>query len=168
MFLAHNDLGKMAKKKILLSLIILLIIFISYLFLKKPDTDLVTADLNGNGVWDDYEAVIEKKFSDKPNLKNAALQTGKAMQDLLDLADVLEKDKTYAKAMACLVAAGEFDGLPFAQAAELILEVRDIVISNDARQFRYIKYNSAVSGHMLPVYDDELEYCEFPIQKSGR
>lgn len=154
----------MKKKSVMLgTLVIILLGFAAYIFAFRGEADIAALDENGNGIWDDYENVVAEKYENLPNVKKAALQTGKSLQALLSPSDIMEKDKVFAKAMSCLVFSGLQDGLSLSQATGLIEEMRDIVVNNDIRQAEYIKYNVAVSGKMLPVEIPNKKNCDFEI-----
>lgn len=163
---------KMTKKSTILfflALVTLLSVVFLYFYSSFGKSDMATADKNNNGIWDDYEFEIMEKYKDNPNIENAALQVGKALQIILsDLSNVAQKDKTFSKAMSCLVGAGLHDGLSIADATGQIEQVRDIVVSNEARQVRYIEYNVAVSGKMLPADMPDVGNCEFQIQDGSK
>lgn len=160
----------MTKRFIFAGIILLIFVFgVSvFHFLPKGKSEFFAIDNNSNGIWDDYEKILNEKYKNTPNIKNAAFQTGKILQDLLDPSDIMKKDKAFAKAMSCLVAAGLHDGLSLLESTDLINQVRDIVISNDARQAQYIKYNAEVSGKMLTVEMPDISNCEFLIEGSTK
>lgn len=148
------------------SIIIILLIAIYIYSYRGGEGDLNAIDANSNGVWDDYEKALEVRFRSIPNAKNAAIQMGKSLQIILaDPSEAMEKDKAFSKAMSCLVAAGMYDGLLVQEAAELVGQVRDLVVSNDLRQDRYIKFNSNLSGQVLEAKLPDLTNCEFKISE---
>lgn len=123
-------------------------------------------DANNNGVWDDVETKIEQKWqSAHPNIKKAANEMAVALQNSMNASvDISKRSKNLTEATACMIATERsFHGNP--EITTLSLEVRDIVVSNPARQKLYIKYNAALSGKMIPVPSSSLFYCKYNNQK---
>ncbi|AZZ36823.1 hypothetical protein CIK05_08480 [Bdellovibrio sp. qaytius] len=129
---------------------------------------LEAIDTNANGLWDDVEQKIEQKWStEHPNMKKAAKEMALALQGSLDASvDILVRDQRMTEATACMLATERIHH-PDLEISNYTLEVRDIVISNPARHKLYIKYNSALSGKMIPIPSSSLFYCKYNNQKES-
>ena len=88
-----------------------------------------------------------------------------ALQKSMDASvDINKRDKEMTEATACMLATERTHYQDW-ESRNLVLEVRDIVISNSARQKLYIKYNAALSGKMIPIPASSLFYCKYNNQK---
>ncbi|MBT9464723.1 MAG: hypothetical protein IV113_11880 [Hydrogenophaga sp.] len=106
-------------------------------------------DANANGVRDDIERYIEKKYTVAPE-RAAAMQTGRALQQtlLVDKTDAVkleEVSKAGVRAAKCrgLV----FSGLErFPEAYAMSRDIEAMTTNTKGRLLAYLAYNKAVSG----------------------
>lgn len=105
-------------------------------------------DANTNGVRDDIERYIEKKYTE-PAQRKAAMQTARAFQQMLvvNKEDSAELDRISAnsfRAIACLD--DTFVGPDSSNSASVLDEVRAITTNTKNRLKAYLAYNKARSG----------------------
>lgn len=119
-------------------------------------------DTNNNRIWDDVETKIEQRWkNDPPNVKKAAIEMAIALQNSMDATvDIDKRDKEMTEATACMLATERANYSDW-ESRSTTLEVRDIVVSNPARQKLYIKYNSALSGKMISIPASSLSFCNY-------
>lgn len=132
----------------------------------EPPPSVQTVDTNGNEIWDDVEVKIENKWkAAHPNIKKAATELALAVQHALNPSlDISIRSKELSEAIACMMATERVHNKDI-EITTLSQEVRDLVISNPARQKLYIKYNAELSGSMLPVPGASLFYCKYNNRK---
>lgn len=102
-------------------------------------------DANTNGVRDDIERHIEKKYTE-PAQRKAAMQTARAYQKMLlldkrDPVAVEEAVVASARAVDCV-----FDIFPGAEGSQLSRELEAISTNTKDRLKAYIEFNKAASG----------------------
>ncbi|WP_409477187.1 hypothetical protein [Pseudobdellovibrio sp. HCB154] len=136
---------------------------------KNMQTSSIQAiDINRNGVWDDVEQKIEEKWrNEHPDMRKAAFEGAIALQNSLDPSvDIEKRDKAMTEALACMLATERAQHPDEDEwKRNRSLELRDMVISNPARQKLYIKYNAALSGKMIPIPSSSLFYCKYNNHK---
>ena len=145
----------------------------------KPDpvinnTTLLGIDSNNNGVRDDIEIWILKKYKDKhPIYTEIAMQAGRAWQNVL-------KDPSAARETAKLIDAAQncefyfrFDAYKYGDTLlidESIVANRmfdKIVTNTQERKDAYWEYDRLLSGgvYVLPKVSQEKSYCDFNVTK---
>ncbi|MNL67943.1 hypothetical protein D3C87_1925930 [compost metagenome] len=84
----------------------------------------------------------------------------KVLQEIVvDPSQARVQEVALSKTMSCMVAVGLNKGMNIEKAASLGAEVRDLVISNESRQERYITYNLKLNGKVLSHMHADLENC---------
>lgn len=106
-------------------------------------------DANTNGVRDDIERHIEKKYSE-PAQRKAAMQTARALQHtlLVDKNDVQALDRVSEMGMRAVNCRSlVFPGLErFKEAYQMSQEIEAMTANTKMRLLEYLAYNKAVSG----------------------
>lgn len=117
-------------------------------------------DANTNGVRDDIERHIEKKYTE-PAQRKAAMQTARAFQQMLlvNKDDSMELDRISAysfRAIVCLD--NSFVGPDALNSALVLDEVRAMTTNTKDRLKAYLAYNKARSGSVSRL--PEGDTCE--------
>lgn len=106
-------------------------------------------DVNANGVRDDIEQYIEKKYTE-PAQRAAAMQTARAFQQMLlvDKSDIAALDaasEAGSRAIVCAKSAfSASDGL--IERSRMNAELESMTTNTKARLLAYLAYNKARSG----------------------
>ena len=134
---------------------------------------LLGIDSNNNGVRDDVEIWILKKYKDKhPIYTEIAMQAGRAWQKILE-------DPSAARETTKLMEAAQFCSFYFEFDAnkhgdlllvnEAILDhlYDKVVLNTQKRKDAYWKYDGLLSGgvYVLPKVSQEKSYCDFNVTK---
>lgn len=152
----------------------------------KPDENvnnqtLLGIDKNSNGIRDDVELYVYKRFSkeDYPKTKIAiALQYAKATQIIIQNPERAYVDKTYSY----LGNAGDCkwywyesmeesnwtysEGLTFRLANKVFdAEFKDKVFNTKIRLTNYFKFNAALSGNIFNGQDNTIKSCLYNIDE---
>lgn len=105
-------------------------------------------DANANGVRDDIERYIEKKYTE-PAQRKAAMQTARAFQQMLlvNKEESAELDQISANSFRAIVCLDDtFVGPDSPNSASVLDEVRAITTNTKERLKAYLAYNEARSG----------------------
>jgi len=105
-------------------------------------------DTNANGVRDDIERYIEKKYAE-PAQRKAAMQTARALQQMLlvNKEDLVELDRVSANGFRAIVCLDDsFVGPDSPNSASVLDEVRAVTTNTKDRLKAYLAYNKARSG----------------------
>ncbi len=105
-------------------------------------------DANTNGVRDDIERHIEKKYTE-PAQRKAAMQTARAFQQMLlaNKDDSVELDRISANSFRAIVCLNDSFASPDASNSALVLdEVLAMTTNTEMRRLAYRAYNKARSG----------------------
>ena len=134
-------------------------------------TTVLGIDSNDNGVRDDVEIWIYKKYQGQhPIVKEIAMQTGRAFQVILEHPE-------NAKETYHVLNAAQFCGLYFLYDAidngepQLINEriqgdeFKEIQLNTKARVKAYMEYDHLLSGGIYDLPSDLRQYCDFNITK---
>lgn len=114
----------------------------------EREPTLAGIDANANGVRDDIERYIEKKYAE-PAQRKAAMQTAKAFQQMLmvNTEDPIELDRTSANSFRAIVCLDDsFVDPNFSNSAAVLDEVRAMTTNTKDRLKAYLAYNKARSG----------------------
>ena len=117
---------------------------------KLDRTDSISGiDANANGVRDDIEQYIEKKYAE-PSQRAAAMQTARSLQQalLVDKGDVLAMEMVSEMGMRAVNCRGlVFPGLDgFKDAHEMSHQIEAMTTNTKKRLLTYLAYNKMVSG----------------------
>ncbi|MDZ4283966.1 MAG: hypothetical protein U1C04_24795 [Hydrogenophaga sp.] len=128
--------------------------------LERTDT-IAGIDANANGVRDDIEQYIEKKYS-VPAERAAAMQTARALQQtiLLDTNDAVKLEEVSKAGMRAAKCRGlVFPGMErFSEAYAMSRDIEAMTTNTKDRLLIYIAYNKAVSGTVSQL--PEGDSCE--------
>lgn len=129
---------------------------------------LVITDVNQNGIWDDVEESLSRKYAQWPHLKPASIEMGKVLQEFLEnptASDLVERDRYLARAISCVVASAMIDGLNIDEATDQVSVIRDLVVNNDIRHERWVKVNDQLAGHYLSFDAPNMSRCPDHIKQ---
>jgi len=137
------------------------------------NSTLLGIDSNNNGVRDDVEIWILKKYKDKhPIYTEIAMQTGRAWQKVLeDPNNASETSKLLDAAQDCEFYF-QFDAKQFGDpilVGEFIFDraYERIVVNTQARKVAYKTYDASFSGGIttLPIISEEKDSCDFNVTR---
>ncbi len=142
---------------------------------------LLGIDSNANGVRDDVEIYIYKRFRGFENSRKdraIAMQYAKATQIIIQEPEMAYTKKTYIlmeNAHDCqvyvsdVVAKGAWNTwLKYSTEHEVFNEeMKDTIFNTKERLEAYIKYNDALSGHVFESTKPIKEKCEVDIEALG-
>lgn len=135
--------------------------------IKTSPAPLLITDANQNGIWDDVEFSLNKEYKAWPHLQPASLEMGKIVQKILEnpnADDILEQDRIFARIISCVIASGMRDGLSLDESSEHVSKIRDLILTNKVRQEKWIKYNAAITGHLLTFDEPSMGKCPSHIR----
>lgn len=107
------------------------------------------ADINGNGVRDDVEAVLIRNYTSPLQLA-AAIQTAKALQkslmvNIADMNSVKAVDREISRGINCIYS--KFDGSGTSkQPSQVSSEIEAITSNTKGRLLAYRQFNKALDG----------------------
>ena len=142
---------------IVLGLITLTLVLIYVLLSNK--TTKYTQPLGG---WSELKLKIETQFSENQDLKKAALQVARALQDAIDYPEnAKEIDLEMIKADSCLEAVMLGNGKTLDDYILISKLITNLSTSSLEREKRYIRYNTNLSGGVYPLVKADLKNCNF-------
>jgi hypothetical protein len=117
----------------------------------ERESTLGGIDANANGVRDDIEAHIERKYTE-PAQRAAAMQTARAFQQMLlvDKSDAGAMEQSVvstARAVDCL-----FDTFAGTEGSELSRQLEAMTTNTKDRLRAYLQFNKAASGSVSTSY----------------
>ena len=144
---------------------------------KEDMVTLLGTDANNNGVRDDVEAYINKRFQGFYNAEKdwaIAMQYAKATQILIQEPEKAYESKTYIMmedAHDCQAYVFDQEGgnsweswLEYSQAHKVYdAEFKDIIFNTRERLEAYMQYNDSLSGHVYDSRPAVKEKCEVDI-----
>jgi hypothetical protein len=111
-------------------------------------------DKDYDGVWDDVQADIEKRFGDS-KMARAQKQSARATQKLLENPEKWnELQDDFWKAFSCV------EALNKDRDEEVTYFIENHLSNNPARARRYIDFQANSSGHMLRPLAESEKNCE--------
>jgi len=126
-------------------LIVTLVVLVAGLTLKKvmaDKNDLRAIDKNNNGLWDDIEEAIDKRFGNT-KLGDAQRQVARVLQKGMEHPVWKDLEVEYWAAYSCLeIRHGEDD-----EEVRTFVEVN--LVNSPARSRKYIEFYSGASGLVL-------------------
>ncbi len=134
---------------------------------------LLGIDSNNNGVRDDVEIWILKKYKDKhPIYTEIAMQAGRAWQKILEDPSAARETFKFLDAAQNCEFYFRFDANKYGDTLlinENIIDrnFRKIVTNTQERKDAYWKYDGLLSGgvYVLPKVSQEKSYCDFNVTK---
>lgn len=118
------------------------------------------------GGWEQIETVIEAKFANNENLKNAALQLALAHQKAIDnpaeSRTIVEEHQIALSCLGAVLSAQKFER---SKRHKIRAAIEAISTSDYLRQIRYIKYNANLSGGVYSLVDDDIKNCSFKLSE---
>jgi hypothetical protein len=148
-------------RKVVLGVVLGLFVFfglIYYFMLRSPSYSKPI------GGWDDLKSKVELRYSQNEDIKNAAIEFAKVMQESIDYPNnAKEIDLRFDKADACFCAVLEKYGRSDREAYKESNVVVDLATNTSERRKRYIRYNVRLSGGVYPLVENDLKHCNFPL-----
>lgn len=156
-------IGKIFNKKVLLIAIVSTIfIFGFYYWMTISSNDIFREPIGG---WAPIKTEIEAQYSYDPDLKNAALQLGEALQQAIDDPNHAEEISLILDiAEACAKAVVEKKHFAFDEYIKLSDYVEDVTTKWFLRQRRYIRHNKNLSGGVYSLTEPDIKKCKFAIE----